>query len=491
MQPPSSSREMTLAGARSTHCGGVLAARKVLPNMAATQAENQQNEVNRDQVQQDQPPDLNNVVLQNGTEKNGGRIILGVENIVNTKTKSPGQNSLAVEMSQYRQESGAGPPIHNSSGNGEQNVNSAGIESSKLNSDGKSFQQNSEQSTGSDQNYSKGPDGNGQNMQGFSLGFPARGSYHPDQHGPGNPVQNSTESNLHQNHPFSQFNPQSMRHGFPTSKPMPGSQMVPPRPSSGQNMNAPGGFPPHAQQQRFLSGQSISQPTGPTPTLNQLLQSPNPVHRYQNSCGDFGMQKSTEVSGNIPYNQSWPPQRPLTSYSPQQVPSYRNQPPKGIAISPRPAVDGKIEAQILVGSTQGGSVELNTTNALANYATEAEVVTWDGGGVGGNSLHLPPSSFPPPPPARSKRMQLSDREIGQHRLDNTWWHENNTLLAAAARSSDSDASLAAVKLLCCVFCSERGQAWSARLKRTIPVPSTQAGSEPSTQISQQAGGSVG
>nr|CAD7567645.1 unnamed protein product [Timema californicum] len=385
MQPPSSSREMTLAGARSTHCGGVLAARKVLPNMAATQAENQQNEVNRDQVQQDQPPDLNNVVLQNGTEKNGGRIILGVENIVNTKTKSPGQNSLAVEMSQYRQESGAGPPIHNSSGNGEQNVNSAGIESSKLNSDGKSFQQNSEQSTGSDQNYSKGPDGNGQNMQGFSLGFPARGSYHPDQHGSGNPVQNSTESNLHQNHPFSQFNPQSMRHGFPTSKPMPGSQMVPPRPSSGQNMNAPGGFPPHAQQQRFLSGQSISQPTGPTPTLNQLLQSPNPVHRYQNSCGDFGMQKSTEVSGNIPYNQSWPPQRPLTSYSPQQVPSYRNQPPVELEEVNPHLRGGRVEdhlgnppppvhpTEIRTSISPSSAVELNTTSALANYATEAEV----------------------------------------------------------------------------------------------------------------------
>nr|CAD7424531.1 unnamed protein product [Timema monikensis] len=441
--------------------------------MAATQAENQQNEVNRDQVQQDQPPDLNNVVLQNGTEKNGGRIILGVENIVNTKTKSPGQNSLAVEMSQYRQESGAGPPIHNSSGNGEQNVNSAGIESSKLNSDGKSFQQNSEQSTGSDQNYSKGPDGNGQNMQGFSLGFPARGSYHPDQHGPGNPVQNSSESNLHQNHPFSQFNPQSMRHGFPTSKPMPGSQMVPPRPSSGQNMNAPGGFPPHAQQQRFLSGQSISQPTGPTPTLNQLLQSPNPVHRYQNSCGDFGMQKSTEVSGNIPYNQSWPPQRPLTSYSPQQVPSYRNQPPmkEGFGYQINMCQDR--------GFNPGPPAQKSDTLTL-----DHQVYSHGKFGSVGSNVRQDCwfESF------------LCARRHG--RLDSKKKEPSEedcflVVLAAAARSSDSDASLAAVKLLCCVFCSERGQAWSARLKRTIPVPSTQAGSEPSTQISQQAGGSVG
>ncbi|XP_063239673.1 trithorax group protein osa-like isoform X3 [Bacillus rossius redtenbacheri] len=301
--------------------------------MAATQAENQQNELNRDQVQQDQPPDLGNTVLQNGTEKNGARGILGSDNIVNTKTKSPGQNSLAVEMSQYRQESGAGPPIHNNSGNSEQNVNSAGIDGSKLNTDGKSFSQNSEQGAGSDQNYGKGADGSGQNMHGFSLGFSARGNYHPD-HGPGNPVQNSADSNLHQNHPFSQFSPQTMRHGFPSSKPMPGSQMVPPRPPSGnQNMNAPGGgFSPHVQQPRFLSGQSISQQTGPTPTLNQLLQSPNPVHRYQNSCGDFGMQKAEQGSGSIPYNQSWPPQRAMAPYGPQQVaPGYRSQPPGGVA----------------------------------------------------------------------------------------------------------------------------------------------------------------
>lgn len=308
-----------------------MAARKVLPNMAATQAESQQNEVNREQVQQDQPPDLSNTVLQNGTEKNGGRGIIGSDSIINTKTKSPGQNSLAVEMSQYRQESGAGPPIHNSSGNSDQNTNNSGVDSSKLNSDGKSFVQNSEQSAGSEQNYGKGSDG-GQNMQGFGLGFSARGNYHPDQHGVGNPVQNSADnSNLHQNHPFSQFSPQSMRHGFPSSKPMPGSPMVPPRPpSAGPNMNAPsGGFSSHTQPPRLFSGQSISQPTGPTPTLNQLLQSSNPAHRYQNSYGEYGMQKSGDQgTGNMPYNQSWAPQRPLASYSPQQVTAgYRNQPP--------------------------------------------------------------------------------------------------------------------------------------------------------------------
>lgn len=79
----------------------------------------------------------------------------------------------------------------------------------------------------------------------------------------------------------------------------------------------PGAFP----QQRFLSGQTISQPTGPTPTLNQLLQSSNTMHRYQNSY------VHTEQS----YNQAWSPQKPLTPYATSGAagsapgPTYRNQ----------------------------------------------------------------------------------------------------------------------------------------------------------------------
>ncbi|XP_026826608.1 trithorax group protein osa isoform X4 [Ooceraea biroi] len=60
---------------------------------------------------------------------------------------------------------------------------------------------------------------------------------------------------------------------------------------------SPGNF---SNQPRFLSGQSISQATGPTPTLNQLLQASTPVHRFH---------------GNYPgmapeYQQPWPMQRP-------------------------------------------------------------------------------------------------------------------------------------------------------------------------------------
>lgn len=59
----------------------------------------------------------------------------------------------------------------------------------------------------------------------------------------------------------------------------------------------PGGFP---GQPRFLSGQSISQATGPTPTLNQLLQATT-VHRFHANYPGIGPES---------YQQPWPMQRP-------------------------------------------------------------------------------------------------------------------------------------------------------------------------------------
>lgn len=81
------------------------------------------------------------------------------------------------------------------------------------------------------------------------------------------------------------------------------------------------GMPSVRPPQRYLSGQSISQPTGPTPTLNSLLQShpgAPPSHRYLNSY---------EQS---PYGtQGWVP-LPPRPYSPQQLgpgQPYRNTSP--------------------------------------------------------------------------------------------------------------------------------------------------------------------
>ena len=59
-----------------------------------------------------------------------------------------------------------------------------------------------------------------------------------------------------------------------------------------------GSFP---GQPRFLSGQSISQATGPTPTLNQLLQATSSVHRFHANYPGIGPES---------YQQPWPMQRP-------------------------------------------------------------------------------------------------------------------------------------------------------------------------------------
>lgn len=142
----------------------------------------------------------------------------------------------------------------------------------------------------------------------------------PDQHAPP-PNDNGIMQTA-----FGQFGPQGLiRHpGYPpNAKQQPagsprgpvGHGVGPPQQPVSQNS-------PFHHQQRFMSGQSISQPTGPTPTLNQLLQqSTNPIHRYQNNYGHD-------------YGQPWPPvQRPppnLGAYGPPQqsagpMPPYRNQ----------------------------------------------------------------------------------------------------------------------------------------------------------------------
>lgn len=282
-----------------------MAVGEVLPNMAATQAEPQHKEAIREQVQQEQPVDVANSGLQNGTEKNGNR------DNVSCKPKLAGPKSLSasLEMSQYRQESGAGPPSINS----EQSGNSSDVDSAKLNSDssGKPFPANSDPG---DPNYGKVSDNA---ASGYPMGYSGRGNYqHLEQHPAGS---NNSEVHL-------PYGPQGLRHSFP-GKPQPGGPMIPPRPpSAGPNSNSPSGpFPPHVQPQRFMSGQSISQPTGPTPTLNQLLQSSNPVHRYQNSYGEMNMQKPGEQGpAGYGYNQ-WP------SYPSQHLPQgYRNQNPVSI-----------------------------------------------------------------------------------------------------------------------------------------------------------------
>lgn len=124
------------------------------------------------------------------------------------------------------------------------------------------------------------------------------------------PEQHHANSNAEPNS-FGQF-----RHAYP--KPM---------------MRVPG--PPGTmfpQQRYHMSGQSISQPTGPTPTLNQLLQSSNPATRYQNNYGNEypkpdGSQPPS-VQNQQHYNQNWPPPRHnMPPFPPQHGMPYRNMSP--------------------------------------------------------------------------------------------------------------------------------------------------------------------
>lgn len=271
--------------------------------MAATQAENQPNEVNSDPVPRDHPTDLNNSGLQNGTDKNGGRGTIGSDSAtVNVKAKSPGQGSHP-EMSQYRPELSSAQPLPNNEPHGN-SVDNAG----KIH-DGKTpyIHPNDPGSLGQgDPNY-KVPDG-GPPLQNYY----GRGGYHhapSEQHNPGNPQSNSNDSSVSPISQYNQYNSPQMRHAY--SGGGKGMPMVSPRIPNASSNYGPG-------PQRFLSGQSISQQAGPTPTLNQLLQSNQPQH-YQNSYGDFPIKDQSY--------QQWGPQRPPTNYNPQ-VPGatpYRSQ----------------------------------------------------------------------------------------------------------------------------------------------------------------------
>lgn len=229
--------------------------------MAATQAEKQQNDVNSEKVQPDQHLNVRNSLLQNGTDKSGVR---GGGGVVVTKGKNTG-----IDMSQYRQESGSGSGPGGGPGRG--GNGDPGLGDQDMGASGETNLYPSAPTSASE--GPPVPVGDGHSAYGFPFG--AR-----DMH-------NSDGSNMHA------FGP---RH-FSVQKQAP----------------AGGAFAP----QRFITGQSISQPTGPTPTLNQLLQSSSNVQRYQNSYSH------TEQ----PYSQGWP-QKPYSSSAvPGSVPgpAYRSQ----------------------------------------------------------------------------------------------------------------------------------------------------------------------
>ncbi|XP_064629672.1 AT-rich interactive domain-containing protein 1B-like isoform X4 [Lineus longissimus] len=169
-------------------------------------------------------------------------------------------------------------------------------------------------------------------MSNYNSSF-VRGNYMPDQHG--GPGSGNADINS-QNSPYNQFGPQGMRTGYPPSSKGP---MMPNRPGmSGAGMNM---MPPnysHGPQQRYMSGQSISQQGGPTPTLNQLLQNSSSSQQRYSNFNDYvssqnSMNNDTVANMSFSGGQNWGGQRPQMSGNypnPMQPgmsnnPAFRNQ----------------------------------------------------------------------------------------------------------------------------------------------------------------------
>ncbi|CAH1103269.1 unnamed protein product [Psylliodes chrysocephalus] len=249
--------------------------------MAATQAEKQQNDVNSEKVQSDQHLNVNvrNSLLQNGTDKSSAR----GGGVVHTKAKNTAGKNIAIEMSQYRQDSSGGG---STTVPGQTNASSgAGPTSSSVSVSGQGPQ---EPGLGGEPEPSAGATAAATDSNIYSSeGPPAPSSGASDGHGYG----------------FSYGRDEGGIHAFGPRQPF----------------GAPKQMPPHQPHQRFVTGPSISQPSGPTPTLNQLLQSNNNTmpHRYPNSYGHPEQH----------YNQAWPPQKPIQQGYPSGPPGSSGPPP--------------------------------------------------------------------------------------------------------------------------------------------------------------------
>lgn len=196
----------------------------------------------------------------------------------------------------------------------------APLDGSTMNADMNNYPPNSRDSTMSGENYDRmndtmvpGP------MQGYT-GYNNRGNYLGEpQHGA---ATGNADSQYHGYYP----QPPGMRPGF-TGTPKAGV-----RPGMGGMMSP--GYPATAPPRGMVSGQTISQQSGPTPTLNQLLQNQNSTPRSRNYYGDYGggvQQKPApgDMSGSTYSMQpGWGPPRGMEPYPQGQIPGsnqYRSQ----------------------------------------------------------------------------------------------------------------------------------------------------------------------
>ncbi|GFY01691.1 trithorax group protein osa [Trichonephila clavipes] len=251
--------------------------------------------------------------LKNGTSLEDSDDSTGT---VMVKNRSPAQQHREMAMDGFQD---GGPNSRPASANLE-----GGYPASMERSQYQAFNQSTANREGDDfrnsqDNYNHG----GCDMAGYGRGSYASG----DQHGgPGNA--NEMTANSQPNKMYPQYNQPQMRPGYPQGP----RGMSPQQRSPGPGIGSYPGASNNSQQQRFLSGPSLSQQTGPTPTLNQLLQAPNSLQRYHNNydySASQGLQKNMG-DPNAPHyqgpNNSWGNMRGSSAY-PQQMSSsmYRNQ----------------------------------------------------------------------------------------------------------------------------------------------------------------------
>ncbi|XP_067675307.1 trithorax group protein osa-like isoform X7 [Haliotis asinina] len=260
--------------------------------------------------------------------------------IVNNKLRSPNQMSEPNTMDSFQD-------------GGQQNMNNSEqsdyppMEGTHMNTDMNNFPPTSGEHGMGPENYSRMNDNmhHGQ-MQNYPYN---RGGYGlgSEQHGGMPALAGSTEFGTQGSQFHGQYSQSQVRPGYPGMD-KPG--MSPSRPGMappGMGMMSPPGYNPSAQ--RMMSGQSISQQGGPTPTLNQLLQTPNSTQRYPNNYSEYpgGSGKGNDLgSGNMPYNMQGPwnarasyPPGPMGGTSPYRnqtgsIPGEMNQPRRPTSMSP-------------------------------------------------------------------------------------------------------------------------------------------------------------
>ena len=174
----------------------------------------------------------------------------------------------------------------------------------------------------------------GAQMSNFSGGYPRNFNMNDQQqHGAGGVTNSTGAVDYTQNVQYNQFVQQNTRPNHPTNSTMPRGPPMAMHGRPGMGNNSMGMMPPsytpnissNQQQRPFMSGPTIQQQSGPTPTLNQLLQNPNSSQRYPSGYGEYPMNQTKGDPENTGGNQTygpqsgWNQQRPMNPYQQQQM----------------------------------------------------------------------------------------------------------------------------------------------------------------------------